>query len=197
MLAVAAGRASMEGLTNLEFHESDAETLRFPDETFDAVTCVCTFMFCPDPVRAAREIRRVLRTDGRFGIVVWDHPSLNRFSMLMLDVISKFITLPALPDAKAPGPFRFSEPGELESVLRAAGFDNFTVESQTMTFEFGSVAEYLDVVSEVTGWKRRIVTLPDPELSRLGLALKEAVEPHLDGGRVHLQATVRCAFGSK
>lgn len=79
----------------------------FPDETFDAVKCVCTLMFSPDLNRRSAKIRRVLKPGGRFGIVVWDEPSLDPFSMVLVSVMSTFIALPPLPGADAPGPFRF------------------------------------------------------------------------------------------
>jgi enediyne biosynthesis protein CalE5 len=197
MLAVTADRAAKDGLDNVEFHEMGAEALRFAGHTFDAVTCVCTLMFSPEPEGSMREIRRVLKPHGRFAIVVWDGPSLNPFSILVLGVIGKFITLPPLPGATAPGPFRFAPPGELDAVVRAGGFTDFVTESQVMTFEFASVDEYLGVVTEVTGWRRRMESLSQDDLLRLKQAMTEAVGPYSDAARVRLQATVRCAFGEK
>jgi enediyne biosynthesis protein CalE5 len=101
MLAVTAARAAADGLDNVDVLEMDAENLGFADETFDAVTDVCALMFSPEPERAVREICRVLKPHGRFGIVVWDDPALNPFSMLILGVIRKFIALPPLPEPTA------------------------------------------------------------------------------------------------
>ena len=197
MLAVTAARAAADGLDNVDVLEMDAENLRFADETFDAVTDVCTLMFSPEPERAASEIRRVLKPHGRFGIVVWDDPAFNPFSMLILGVIRKFIALPPLPEPTAPGPFRFAAAGALESVVRAGGFANPTVERLVMTFEFESVDEYLHVVTDVTGWRRRMEVLCADDVSNLKVALTETVRPFIQNGHVCLQATVRCAFGCK
>jgi ubiquinone/menaquinone biosynthesis C-methylase UbiE len=197
MLAVTAARAAADGLDNVDVLEMDAENLRFADETFDAVTDVCTLMFSPEPERAASEIRRVLKPHGRFGIVVWDDPAFNPFSMLILGVIRKFIALPPLPEPTAPGPFRFAAAGALESVVRAGGFANPTVERLVMTFEFESVDEYLHVVTDVTGWRRRMEVLRADDVSNLKVALTETVRPFIQNGHVCLQATVRCAFGCK
>jgi ubiquinone/menaquinone biosynthesis C-methylase UbiE len=196
MLAATAARAAADGLDNVDVFEMDAENLRFADETFDGVTAVCTLMFSPEPERAVREIRRVLKPHGGFGIVVWDSPALNPFSMLILGVISQFIELPPLPEPSAPGPFRFAAAGALESVMRAGGFANPTIETLTMTFQFESVEEYLQVVTEVTGWQRRMDGLCAEDLSNLKAALTEAVRP-TQNGHVRLEATVRCAFGHK
>ena len=72
MRAVIAAGAAADGLDNVDVIEMDAENLRFADETFDAVTDVCALVFSPEPERAVREIRRVLKPHGRFRIVVWD-----------------------------------------------------------------------------------------------------------------------------
>jgi ubiquinone/menaquinone biosynthesis C-methylase UbiE len=197
MVALTAARAAADGLDNVEVLEMDAENLRFADGTFDAVTHVCALMFSPDPERTVREIRRVLKPHGRFGIVVWDGPALNPFSMLILGVISKFMALPPLPEPTAPGPFRFGAVGTLESVVRAAGFANPAIESHAMTFEFESVDEYIDVVTDVTGWRRRMEVLSADDLSNFKLALTQTVQPHIQDGRVRLMATVLCAFGRK
>lgn len=43
----------------------DAQDLGFRDALFDTVVSTCVFCSVPDPVRGLREVRRVLRADGR------------------------------------------------------------------------------------------------------------------------------------
>lgn len=64
MLAKARRRAARMDL-DADLREMDAERLEFPDASFDTV--LTTFVFCsvPDPVQGLREIRRVLKPDGR------------------------------------------------------------------------------------------------------------------------------------
>jgi SAM-dependent methyltransferase len=197
MIDVASRRAGDVGLDNVDFREMDSDALDFPDDAFDVVTCVCTLMFSPDPRRAAGEIRRVLKPGGRCGIVVWDEPSRNPFSMTLAGIVSTFIALPPLPGADAPGPFRFAAAEALESVLRSGGFSTFTIEHRTMTFDFASVEAYLQIVSEVAGWTRRLQALPDSERSRLRQAVADAVGPYCIDGRVRMGSAVHCAVGLK
>ncbi len=49
----------------------DAQDLSFPDATFDTVLATLVFCTVPDPVRALREARRVLRADGQ--LVLLEH----------------------------------------------------------------------------------------------------------------------------
>lgn len=53
-----------EGMKNITLYPMDAEHLEFPDNSFDYV--VTTFVLCtiPDPVKALKEMRRVLKPSG-------------------------------------------------------------------------------------------------------------------------------------
>ena len=49
----------------------DAQSLAFPDASFDVVLCAFGLMYVPDPERALAEMRRVLRPGGRVGLAAW------------------------------------------------------------------------------------------------------------------------------
>ncbi len=57
-------REKAEGMKNVTLLLMDAEHLEFPDNSFDYV--ITTFVLCsiPDPVKALREMKRVLKPDG-------------------------------------------------------------------------------------------------------------------------------------
>jgi ubiquinone/menaquinone biosynthesis C-methylase UbiE len=65
-----AERARAERL-DVQFQVADAEALPFPDASFDAVLSTFGVMFSPDHMRAARELMRVCRPDGRIGLANW------------------------------------------------------------------------------------------------------------------------------
>ena len=48
-----------------------AETLPFADSVFDRVVSQFGLMFFDDPTKALREMRRVVKTDGRMVVAVW------------------------------------------------------------------------------------------------------------------------------
>ena len=68
MTTIAEKRASELGLTNVRTAVLDLEQIDQPDESYDVVLCREGLMFAVEPERAAREIRRVLRPDGRIAI---------------------------------------------------------------------------------------------------------------------------------
>jgi SAM-dependent methyltransferase len=104
--AIAAGR--------LELHEGDAGSLPFADASFDKVCGAHVIYFWPDPVVTVGELRRVLRPGGTLAVGYQERermPSPARAS---------------LPEAGA----RLYGPGEVEQVVRAAGFAKVQVETQ-------------------------------------------------------------------
>lgn len=67
MLAVAKDRNS-----NIEWKKAAAESIPFEDETFDAVVSQFGLMFFADKNAAIKEMFRVLKSDGKLVIAVWD-----------------------------------------------------------------------------------------------------------------------------
>ena len=56
------------GYDDVLFVKMDAESLDYEDESFDVVTCIFTFQFFPDKLKALREIYRVLKPGGVLGL---------------------------------------------------------------------------------------------------------------------------------
>ena len=71
MLEKAEDAAWQLGLDNFELYKMDAEHLEFRDGIFDVVTCAFSLFFFPALDIALREMRRVLKTGGKFGATVF------------------------------------------------------------------------------------------------------------------------------
>ncbi len=71
MLEKARDRAALEEIHNVRLLQMDAADLRFADDSFDIVYAPYVISVVPDPVRVAREMRRVCRPGGR--IIVLNH----------------------------------------------------------------------------------------------------------------------------
>ena len=66
MLAVGIDRAADRGINGLVWTEANAETLQFPDKSFDAYTIAFGIRNVTDIPKALREAHRVLKRGGRF-----------------------------------------------------------------------------------------------------------------------------------
>jgi ubiquinone/menaquinone biosynthesis C-methylase UbiE len=57
-----------------EFRVGDAEALPYPDRSFDAATMALSISFIPDPLKAVKEMVRVVRPGGWVAAYMWDLP---------------------------------------------------------------------------------------------------------------------------
>jgi enediyne biosynthesis protein CalE5 len=188
-------RARAAGLDTVEFHEMDAEHLRFEDASFDAVTCCFGLMFCPDPPRAVSEMRRVLKPGGRFAIAVWDDLPKSPFFVNAGGSVARVLGAPP-PDPSAPSAFRLSPPGELASALRAGGLKEFAIESHPMMLECESIEQYWEMFTDLAaGIKPKLASVPDSVREQIVQAVREAATPYLAEGKLRQTATALCASG--
>jgi demethylmenaquinone methyltransferase/2-methoxy-6-polyprenyl-1,4-benzoquinol methylase len=112
----------------VEWVQGDLLELPFPDGSFDAATVGFGVRNVSDLERALGELRRVLRPDGRVGILEITRPRgpLRLFYRLWFDVVIP-LAGKILPGGKAytylPASVRrFPGPGELAELMAAQGF---------------------------------------------------------------------------
>ncbi|MCR9256903.1 MAG: class I SAM-dependent methyltransferase [Alphaproteobacteria bacterium] len=120
MLDGAKRRAEQRGLTNVDFQVADAESLPFPDNHFDRVTCRFGLMFVPDKLKALREALRVLKPGGRIGYMVWGPLEDNTLFRISRQVAEAVFDPEMMAFMRVP--FSMSAPGSLESLFAEAGF---------------------------------------------------------------------------
>jgi SAM-dependent methyltransferase len=156
MTAIAAARASELGVENVTTRTLDLERLDEPDNSFDVVVCREGLMLVPEPARAAREIRRVLRPGGRAALTVWGPRAQNPWLAVVFDTVSEHIGEP-VPPPGVPHPFSLDDAGELESVLIGAGLSEVRVTALDVPYRAATADE----------WWERTVTLAGPLAQRL------------------------------
>ena len=139
MLAVAR-RVSNEGAP-ISWTEGSALDLPFPSDHFDVVLCQLGLQFFPDRTRAVREMRRVLRASGRVGVSVYSSiertPGANAFACALDEVLGH--------DASRikRGEHSFTDPAQLEKLLRDAGFSTIDVRTAEQIIVVPSVLDYV------------------------------------------------------
>jgi ubiquinone/menaquinone biosynthesis C-methylase UbiE len=136
MLRVAATKASTGPVG---FLAASAMALPFPDGVFDAILCQFGLMFFPDRLQALAELRRLLRSNRRLVLTVWERPARAAFAGFAAEALSE-----QLPDLKQEllRPFSLSAPNEVRALLTTAGFNEVDVVHDARTAQFDSFEDY-------------------------------------------------------
>src|SRR3954464_4219031 len=156
MLAFGRERAEAAGLGNVEFMESDASSLDFPHESFDAAVSRWGIIFEPDAEAAATRIRGFLKPGSRIAISSWGEPDQVPFlSIPMRTTMERFGVSP--PPAGTPGPLSRPTPAAIGGLLEGGGFSNVAVEQDEVTYEFDSPEHFTAYVRAIAAPIRAMI----------------------------------------
>jgi ubiquinone/menaquinone biosynthesis C-methylase UbiE len=198
MVETARARAQQRGLTNIQFHQSVAESLLFADNTFDVVVCRLGVMLFADPDLAMREMLRVLKPGGRLAFAVWAKSEINPFCYLVTRVIDQHVKSPAA-DPDAPSAFRFAEPGKLASVMTKAGVIDVAEEMVKFDIEAPiSPQQFWTMRSQMSDTLRdKLLTLSADEQAQIAGEVEDAVKEFFPAGQMKFPAQFIIATGNK
>jgi ubiquinone/menaquinone biosynthesis C-methylase UbiE len=141
MLEFGRQRAAANGVENIEFMQSDAVSLDFPAESFDAAVSRWGIIFEPDGEGAAANVRGFLKPGGRFAIASWGPPERVPFLAVAMKTAMQKLDVPPPPPG-TPGPLSRPTPEAIGGLLEGGGFTGVEVQELDITFEFESPEEY-------------------------------------------------------
>jgi SAM-dependent methyltransferase len=156
MLAFGRDRAAAAGLGNVEFVESDASGLDFPQASFDAAVSRWGIIFEPDAEAAAGRIRSFLEPGARIAIASWGEPDQVPFLSIPMKTTMARFDLPP-PAAGTPGPLSRPTPAAIGGLLEGGGFSNVAVEQAEVTFEFDSPERFTAYVRAISAPIRAMI----------------------------------------
>ncbi|MFC6488902.1 class I SAM-dependent methyltransferase [Nitratireductor sp. GCM10026969] len=162
MLSVARSQTPPD--VSIEWYETSAESMPFPDEAFDVVLCQMGLQFIPDKQAALREMRRVLVTGGRVFVTV-PGPKPPLFA-IMKEALASHID----PKAAAFADLVFSmhDVDELTELMRDAGFLEVDVQARPKTLRLPAPADFL--------WQYIHSTPVAQAVAQAGQAKRDALE---------------------
>jgi ubiquinone/menaquinone biosynthesis C-methylase UbiE len=143
MVEAARRRAEELGIRNVETRTMNAEWIDLDAASLDGVIARWGYMLLADPEAALRDTRRVLRRGGRVVLAAWHDPDANPWlSAVTREMLARGHS--EKPDPAEPGPFAFSEPGTIERLLDAAGFEDAEVHTVDFSFTFESTDAHFE-----------------------------------------------------
>jgi SAM-dependent methyltransferase len=71
MVTEAANQVLLRGFDNVEAARMEADSLPLDDDSFDVAICALGLMYIPDPVKALKEMCRVVKPGGIVAVTIW------------------------------------------------------------------------------------------------------------------------------
>ena len=196
MIAFGRERAAAAGLDNIEFVESDAAGLEFPEGSFDAALSRWGIIFEPDGEAAAARVRGFLAPGARMAISSWGPPDRVPFLGIPARTAMQRLEVPP-PAPGTPGPLSRPTPEALGGLLEAGGFSDVEVEEMEVTFEWQSPEEFTTFIREIAPpITAMIAPHPQEVQDETWGAITEAIRQAAgDDGAVKLSNLVLLAVG--
>ena len=198
MVEAARAEAQRRGITNVQFHQTAAESLPFAESSFDVVVSRLGVMLFRDPDTAVREMLRVLKPGGTLAFAVWGKSEINPFCHLVTRVMEEHVKSP-VADPDAPNAFRFAEPGKLTRVMTEAGA--IDVEEDVVSFDLEapiSPHQFWTLRSQTSDTLRQKLTkLSADEQAEIAVEIEQAVEEFFPANQMKFPAQFVIATGKR
>jgi ubiquinone/menaquinone biosynthesis C-methylase UbiE len=151
---------------NIDWRHGQAESLPFPDQSFDAVVSQFGLMFFENRQAAIGEMCRVLRPGGRLAIAVWDSLDNTPGYAAVTELLRRLFGKQAAQAIEAP--YSLGDKQALQALLNQAGLTTARIETLPGTARFPSIESWMH--TDIKGWT--LASLLDD--AQFKLLLKEA-----------------------
>lgn len=141
MLAVARSQPA-DGGAPIDWREGRADDLPLADQAADLVICQQGLQFFPDRLAAVREMRRVLKEDGRAVIAVWRSLDYHAVFRALMEAEADYLNVPLETLAI---PFSYGDADALRDVLAEAGFRQVRITEESFTAELPDPDRFIEL----------------------------------------------------
>ena len=178
----------------VEWRQGRAESLPFPNQSFDAAVSQFGLMFFSERQLAIREMLRVLKPQGRLAVAVWD--SIDRIPAYAVEValLERVAGERAANALRAP--FVLGDRQELATLFEKAGTASVEITTQHGTARFPSIR--MMVEADLRGWLPVMdVVLPEEQIQRILEEAEGDLKPYLNSdGSVVFESSAHIVTGT-
>ncbi|HZI28365.1 MAG TPA: methyltransferase domain-containing protein [Gemmatimonadaceae bacterium] len=178
MLAIAARLSP-----TLQWREGSADSLPFPDESFDAVVSQFGLMFVPDRVLALREMMRVLKPGGRVAVAVWTSLSDTPAYEAEVTLVERLAGSAAADPLRSP--FVLGDRARMAELFLAAGIPDATIALHHGRGTFSSIRNMVELDLRVL-LPMMDIALEEELIAEILRQAEQELRPHvsIDGDKV-------------
>ena len=177
MLAIARHR-----VPTATFFEADAQDLPFSDAESGAVVSNVGVCHVPDQPRVLSEIRRVLRSQGRFAMTVWCGPDVSPCFEVVYGAVKSYgspsVSLPPGPDVH-----QFAKRDTAQELLSKTGFSNIELSIIDSGWDVGTPEALSEIIERGTVRGATLLTnQPRQNLAAIRSAIANATRERFGTG---------------
>jgi ubiquinone/menaquinone biosynthesis C-methylase UbiE len=123
------------------FHVADAQSLPFPEDSFDVAVMPLVIFFLKDPAQGVAEMKRTVRPGGLVTAYAWDMPGQGfPYAVLIRELKKMDVKVPQTPHPE------ISEIGALRDLWQAGGLENVEAREILVARTFADFEDYWDTV---------------------------------------------------
>jgi ubiquinone/menaquinone biosynthesis C-methylase UbiE len=132
MVETAAAIAKEKNLSNISFQRMDAEELKVEDDSYNIALCALGLMYFPDPLKAIKEMYRLVKPGGHAVVAVWGKRK-NCGWAEVFEIVDRRVASEVCPMF-----FNLGNEGTLQQYMSAGGFKNISVERINTVLNYSS-----------------------------------------------------------
>ena len=141
MLNKAIANFQRAGLSNIDFHIMDAESLEFKSRYFDNVTCSFGIFFLPDMLAGLTSWRQVLKPGGRVMFTTFSANAFQPLAEMFRQRMESFGV--AIPVENW---MRLTTEQECQELLESAGFTEVQVVKEQLGYHLNSPDDWWEII---------------------------------------------------
>jgi ubiquinone/menaquinone biosynthesis C-methylase UbiE len=150
MLKIGRARALEKAISNVEFVNSDIESLSLDSASLDCILARCSLMFVDNIESTLDNLSKMLRSGGRLVAATWATAEQVPSQTLAKITAHRFLNLDD-PEYGQGSPYSLSNRQVFESMLGAAGFVDISSEEFPVRYRYDSAAQYIQNRIDLTG----------------------------------------------
>jgi SAM-dependent methyltransferase len=173
-----------------QFRVADAQSLPFADDSFDAASMALVITFVPDPVKAAKEMRRVVKPGGWVATYMWDVPAGG------LPVNPIYVALDSLGiEAPRPPGSIYSSRDNMRTVWERAGLQSIDMQAIRIPVVYSDFDDFWESTNVPVGPTGKVIHDMSPSMREKYKARLREQLPIGTNGRIVYEAFANAVKG--